>query len=195
MSTQELAARENVKLSTIDKSIEKMKLHSARNSQESVELATRSLYLDNLPSAARVFEEGLHAMTTESRTIKNPDTQEIEIVLDLVPDHAMRLKTIESLQKLLASVQPRTPLIDARTQINNPQLASSSGGALSSESIIRQIRARPNFQLTDGDIRSVAQQTEEEIGLQVKREAEEEALDIAEAAAEEEAEYEDEDEA
>lgn len=195
MSIRELAARENVKLSTVEKSLEKMRLHAARTSQESVEMATRELYIDSLPSALQVFERALHAKKFETKVVTNPDTEKEEIIMVEVEDLDMQLKAVEKLKSLLAGVTPKTPMVavDARTQINNQgQLAAGSQGQLSSESLIRQIRAQPNFQLTDGQIRTVAQQTAEEIGLQIKQETEQEAADIAEAAEADEAEYVDE---
>jgi len=186
MSVKEIAARENIKLSTVEKSLEKMRGHAARNSQESVELATREVYLDQLPNAISVFERALHAKKSETQYIFNPDTQESKPMTVEVDDIDTQLSAIDKLKALLAGVTPKTPMVavDARTQINNPASAQLGPGALSSESIIRQVRAQPNYQLSDGQIRTIAQQTEEEIGIEVKREQEE-----VEAEAEPEPEY------
>ena len=184
MSIAEIATRENAKVSVVEKSIEKMRSHAARNSQESVEMATRELYLDQMPNAIQVFERALHAKTYEVQEIVNPDTKEKEYITVERDDIPTQLNAVEKLKSLLVGIQPKTPLmtVDARTQINNnPQLGS---GALSSESIIRQIRSQPNLALTDGQIRTVAQQTEEEIGIQIKKETAEEIADLAEAEAE-----------
>lgn len=179
LSIEELAARENVKISTIQSSLDKMKLHAARTSQESVDMATRELYLDQLPSAIHVFEDALKATTMQTKTIENPDTEETEIVYVEVPDHAIRLKAIESLQKLLAGVTPKTPMVqvDARTQINNPGQPQHVG-QLSSESIIRQIRAERGLSLTAGDIKpKVLEETPAEIDFELQHELEEDAED------------------
>jgi hypothetical protein len=189
ISKEELATRENVKLSTIQKSLDKMDAHAAAVSQESVEMATRQLYLESLAGVQDAIVDAIAAMKTEQRVITNKDTGETEIVEIQTADHATRMKAIDQLKGLLVSIQPKTPLmtVDARTQINNPghpQLGS--GSTISTESIIRQIRAQPNFLLTDGQIRQTAQQTNEEIGIEIARD-EEDAILAAEEAAEEEA--------
>lgn len=163
-SPAELAARENVTLATIDKSILRMRMFAARNSQESVELATREVYLSRLPEASLAFEGALTATRTEvhveMRRVTNPQTGEDEMleheVRVAVPDHDTRLKATTALKNLLAGVQPKTPMVavDARSQtnINNGMLPQSSAvGALSFESITRQIRLEQG-KLTAGDI-------------------------------------------
>lgn len=177
MSVEELAARENVRLVTIQASIDKMKLHAARNSQESVEMATREIYIDSLPSALQVFERALHAKKMDTQTITNPDTQKDEVILVEVDDLAMQLKAVEQLKSLLAGVTPRTPMVqvDARTQINNPSHPSQQG-ALSSESIIRQIRMERGLALTAGDIKpKLLEETPAEVDIELQSEMEEEA--------------------
>ena len=153
ISVEELATRENVRVGTIDKSIDKMRTFAARVSQESTEMATRELYLNQLPNATHVFEEALLATKLESYAIVNPDTGETEVREREVADHVTRLKAMEQLKGLLASIQPKQPMVavDARTQINNGQQSGQSHqGALSAESIIRQIRADKNLALGSG---------------------------------------------
>lgn len=164
ISPAELAARENVQLDTIEKSITKMRSHLAAHSQESVELATREIYLNRLPDANLVFQEALTATIKQTRieqqerwnTITEQyDTVDVTVETD-VADHATRLKATETLKSLLASTIPKTPMVavDARSQtVNMPGGAGGAGlaagqqqgllgsGALSAEAIIRQIRA------------------------------------------------------
>lgn len=156
ISIQELAARENVKLSTIQKSIDKMESHSAATSQESVEMATRQLYLESLGDAGQAIAEAIAAMKTEQRVITNKDTGETEVVEIQTADHATRMKAIDQLKGLLVSIQPKQPMMqmvnDNRTQINNGQPAGHLGQVtLSSESIIRQIRAERGMSLGPGE--------------------------------------------
>ena len=159
MSAAELAARENVQLATIENSLTRMRSHASQFSQEAAEIATRQLYLDRLPDANHVFAEALTATKTESRVelVEEynllTDRKEFveKTILDHVPDHATRLKATDALQRLLAGIQPKQPLVavDARSQTNigyggpgQPALGPGSQhpGTLSSESIIRQLR-------------------------------------------------------
>lgn len=172
VSIQELAARENVKLSTIQKSLDKMESHSAATSQESVEMATRQLYLETLGDAGQAIAEAIAAMKTEQRVITNKDTGETEVVKIQTADHATRMKAIDQLKGLLVSIQPKTPMmtVDARTQINNGgQLGTGvSQATLSSESIIRQIRAERGLSLGTGD--DLSRSTEIIVPAEVDRE-------------------------
>lgn len=163
ISPEELAARENVRLPTILKSRDTMRSYLARYSQTAADTEVRRLFVQALPDAARVFAEGMAATTTITRQVvrerHNPRTDEMEEYVDtetdVVPDHAMRAKFLTELTKLNQSIQPKTPLVsvDARSQTNNlHQLgAPVSGGALSFESITRQIRAERGLSLGAGE--------------------------------------------
>lgn len=173
ISLAELATRENVRVVTIERSIERMRAHVARFSAESAELATRQLFLQRLPDANQVFVDALAATRTtirkESVLRNDPDTglpawieDEIEVV---TPDHKTRLSAVDALQRLLASTQPKQPMVsvDARSQTNyglpgsgnNQQHALGAGqpaGALSAESIIRQIRIDRGLSVTGASL-------------------------------------------
>ena len=164
ISPEELAARENVRLPTILKSRDTMRSYLARYSQTAAETEVRRVFVQALPDAARVFQEGMSATTTITKQVirerYNPRTEEMEEYVDteveVVPDHAMRAKFLTELTKLNQSIQPKTPLVsvDARSQTNNlHQLGSGTptAGALSFESITRQIRAERGLSLGPGD--------------------------------------------
>lgn len=170
-SAEELAVRENVKLDTILASLNRMRAHQERNSQASAETAVRELFLERLPQAAGVFIDAMNATTTQTRTEVvhefNEETQRNEWVdkevTESVPDHQLRLKAVDSLKSLLASIQPKTPMVqvDARSQTNfNNGLMGGSADpasqqrAISFESIMRQYRLEKGLsdvkELTDG---------------------------------------------
>lgn len=164
ISPEELAARENVRLPTILKSRDTMRTYLARYSQAATETEVRRLFVEALPDAARVFSEGMQATETIHKQVvrerMNARTGEIEEYVDeevtIVPDHATRAKFLSELTKLNQSIQPKSPLlaIDARSQTNNlNQLGAgaATAGALSFESITRQIRAERGLSLGPGD--------------------------------------------
>jgi len=171
MSPEEIAARESVKLPTVLKSIDRMKAHAAEFSAESAELATREVYMRNLGEAAAVLQRALTATTTRatSKLVRRYDTltdseyEEAVVVDEVIPDIPLQLKGQEALQRLLASVQPKQPIVtvDARSQTNVGVGQGGLGGvslgqgagqplALSAEAIIRQVRAERGLALPSG---------------------------------------------
>src|SRR5271165_2429101 len=153
-SAEELAARENVKLDTIMQSLARMRAHQERHSQSATETAVRQMFLERLPQASDVFIEAMKATQTRTKTEAvrefNEETGTAEWVekevTEEIPDHKIRLSAVDALQKLLVSIQPKTPMVtvDARSQTNigagvigDP---ASQQRALSFESIMRQRR-------------------------------------------------------
>ena len=163
MAPAEIAARDNVTLGAVEKSLTRMRSYTGQFSQEAAEIATRQLYLNRLPDANHVFAEALAATKMETRVevVQDPETRQYieKTVLLEVPDHDTRLKATASLQKLLAGIMPKTPLVqvDARSQTNIGIGAGSpqSQGAISFESITRKIRTEQGL-LTVGDVRDEA---------------------------------------
>ncbi len=167
-SAEEIAAQESVKLPTVLKSIEKMRAHAAEFSAESAELATREVYMRNLEEASQVLARALRATKNQpvTRVIGKHDPlsgdyyEEAVVVDEEVPDLAMQLKGQDALQRLLASVQPKSPMVtvDARSQTNIAGGATLQSGlpgggaplALSAEAIIRQVRADRGLALPSG---------------------------------------------
>jgi hypothetical protein len=177
MSPEEIAARENppVKLPTVLKSIERMKAYAAEFSAESTDLATREVYMRKLGDAAEVLTRALTATRNQATTRivtrrdhLTGDTLEEAVVFDeVVPDIPVQLKGMEALQKLLAAVQPKQPMVsvDARSQTNIGTGGGGGGGlgagqgslgagqplSLSAESMIRRVRAQAGLSLPSGN--------------------------------------------
>jgi hypothetical protein len=183
ISAEELASRENVKLSTITRSLEKMRAHAQRHSQSSAIMATTELYMDKLDKVSQVIDEGLNASVVVTRQVIktrwNPelgaDEQYMAEEHDILPDHATRIKTMDYLSKLQERVQPKQPLVavDARTQIQNNagQLGPGGTTVLSSEAIIRHIRSERGL-LGDGSPQALPDilQPQAEVDVELARE-------------------------
>lgn len=184
ISAEELASRENVKLSTITRSLEKMRAHSHRFSQTSVILKANELFASKLDDVSKVIDDGLNATVVVVRQVVktrwNPelgaDEQYMDEVHELLPDHATRIKTMDYLSKLHERVQPKQPLVavDARTQIQNnqAQLPGNTSGIISSEAIIRHIRAERGLSLGDGSPEALPDipQPTAEVDIELQRE-------------------------
>lgn len=166
VSAEELAARENVRLPTIERSLDKMRSHTQVHSQQSAELAVREVVISQLAGASAAFTEALTATIPVTKMVMkrrwdDRTGEEVEYMdeeVTLVPDHATRMKAVDSLQKLLVGIQPKTPLIDARSQnIFQPGTggqaalpAGSPANSLSQEAVVRAIRSARGLSLGDG---------------------------------------------
>jgi len=197
---EELATRENVRLATVRSSIEKMRAQAAKYSAEQAEIATRQMYIEGLPHGGQALIAALQATRTEYKSemelvydkeTQEPSWKEVKTATEL-PDHAVRLNAVDRLTKVLSTIIPKTPLVsnntnvDARTQIagnvggGQALAAPQHQGALSAESIIRQIRQQrgldtvevvkqltPGAELADKDFeleRELAEEAEAEAG-------------------------------
>jgi hypothetical protein len=142
----ELATREQVKLSTIERSLQVMRAYTATNSQEATELATRATFLRALPTVEDIFHRAATATQPQERRILNPDTQETFLVDEVVPDIKTQLSGAEMIRKFMEAVQPRQPAMavnvnaSATAQSATFNAASSGQGPISAEAIIREIR-------------------------------------------------------
>ena len=200
VSMEELATRENVRLATVRSSIEKMRAQAAKYSAEQAEIATRQMYIEGLPHGGQALIAALQATRTEYKSemelvydkeTQEPSWKEVKTATEL-PDHAVRLNAVDRLTKVLSTIIPKTPLVsnntnvDARTQIagnvggGQALAAPQHQGALSAESIIRQIRQQrgldtvevvkqltPGAELADKDFeleRELAEEAEAEAG-------------------------------
>jgi hypothetical protein len=150
VSPEEQAARENIRLATITASIERQQLLSQQFSLDSMQQAAREMLMDQFPNMASALREASEAVQELKKEELQEDGQ-MTTTSYFVPDHSTRLKAIKAFESLLSCIQPKTPMVavDARsqTQINNPAPAAGSGGPLSTESIIRQIRAERGLAL------------------------------------------------
>lgn len=167
MSEAELAARENVKLETIQASLQRMRARQQSLSLEQTNETVREHIIESLPIAFAALEAALAADVYQAPAA--PPAAEITTDADgnlesvslpsppppPRPDHSMRLRAFKELKEMITSIQPKTPMVavDARTQVNNAAPAMlASGQPLSTESLIRQIRAERGLALTDGSM-------------------------------------------
>lgn len=198
----ELATRENVRLPTIEASIQRVISHNAQFSQEQAEIAARQLFLQAAPTVAQALTSALTATKTRTRKElvlrRDPMTGTedwIETENEIVePDHKTQLSAVDTWKSLPGAASPRQPgvMVDARTQVNNgggqvatSALAASSGGVLSAESLIRQIRQQRGLDTVDTKLLiggDVAAEAERDIDLdEIIAEEEEAALDADQA--------------
>lgn len=170
ISVAELASRENARVDTIQRSIDKVISEHAQFSQEQAEVAARQLFLQTAPKVAEALTGALAATTTRTKTemvlVRDRHTgteewveREVEVEQ---PDHKTRLSAVDTWKSLPVAVTPHQPMVqvDARTQTINgaavPSQHALPAGPLSSESIIRAIRAERGLAgadqpaLTDG---------------------------------------------
>jgi hypothetical protein len=138
LSAAEIAARENVKLATVEKSIEKMRAQSEIFSKEAMGVETRRAIMSALPTGTSSLIEALTA--TKDKIIAG---EEGETSVIQEADHHLRLKAIAGLTALINSMKESAPLVSVSQQ-NLQQNATNTNiaGGLSAESIIRQIREK-----------------------------------------------------
>jgi hypothetical protein len=137
VSEEELASRENVLVSTIKRSIEKMEVERETYSHEQVELTNRR----TLIRAAEARETSLLQMlvaTREKLIHEEGDPSRPKYVE--MPDHDIQLKAMAALDKLIESIQTAAPLVSVSQQNNLQQNFNPGVGGLSTESIIRRVR-------------------------------------------------------
>lgn len=144
VSATELATREQVKLSTIERSLEVMRTYAAVNSEENALLQARAAALRALPEVEQSWQRGLNAKVYEGEYILNPDTHEREYVSSEREDFTTQVRTTEAIAKFMQSLQSKTPPVavnvSASAQAAANAQAALPGAAISAESIIREIR-------------------------------------------------------
>ena len=137
LAPAEIAARENVRVSTVEKSIEKLKTAAQLYSQEAVEISVRRSVLD----AAPTMHNSLIAMLTATREqIRHIDGDPNRTEYIEVADHKTRALAIAQLTDLIESIREQAPLVSVSQQNNTQNNLSLGPGGLSTESMIRQIR-------------------------------------------------------
>lgn len=150
MALPEIAARENVKLSTVEKSIEKMKIERELYSKEAVDIAGRRVVLEAMPVAGQSLIEALTATRDRILSSTDDDGNDTTTVIQEA-DHALRLKALDGLNKLVESLKESVPLVSNSITNQNQQLnavgISQGGQALSFESLTRQLREEKGIAL------------------------------------------------
>lgn len=146
VSKEELAARENVKLSTISASIERMEIEKETFSQEAVELVTRKSVIEASAARHQALLDALLATKEELIHIDgNPDVKKYVSA----PDYNIRLRAMEQLNAMIESIKQATPLVSVSQQTNLQQNFNQTPGGLSIESIIREVRIERGMAVGD----------------------------------------------
>lgn len=147
VSKEELAARENVKLSTISASIERMEIEKETFSQEAVDLVTRKSVIE--ASAAR-HNALLDALMATQQKLIHIETENGDAVKWVdQPDYAVRLRAMTQLNAMIESIKQATPLVSVNQQTNLQQNFNQTPGGLSIESIIREVRIERGMAVGD----------------------------------------------
>ena len=163
ISALEISARENVRVATIEASIERMRNFAAANTAEMAELSIRAIAREVLPDAKRVIQHAMEAtMVSPVKVGINEKTGAPHIEYVETPDHKIRLEAVDKVRALFSASQPKTPLVavnnsnTVNTQNNAAGMLGAGSSAtlipgmpaqLSSEAIIRQIRAERGLAL------------------------------------------------
>lgn len=157
MTEAEIAARENVSLATVTRSIERMKMQRELYSKESVETATRQSVLSTIPTATNSLLAALTATRDKILAGMDDDGNEtVEVIQEA--DHALRLKAIDTLTKLIESTKESSPMISANFNNQNLQQNAIGVGANgqpipSFESIVRTRRQELGLGLPEDEIK------------------------------------------
>ena len=162
ISALEISARENVRVATIEASIERMRNFAAANTAEMAELSIRAVVRERLPDAAIVIQAAMGATTSEAVVVGHDEDGNPQLEYIEKPDHKIRLEAVDKVRALFSASQPKTPLVavnnsnTVNTQNNAAGMLGTGSSAtlipgmpaqLSSEAIIRQIRAERGLAL------------------------------------------------
>lgn len=170
MSAEDIAARTNTTVAAVEKSIAAVEEYQAAQSNEMVDLAVNAVVLDAIPKVAKVFTGGMEAKKLDQAGNK-------------VPDHMIRLKTVETMKNFAELARPRVPGVQVNTQVNNhPGDGSGGPGGSSFEARLRRIREQKGLDngegvdYEDAEVVNEEQSVEDEladIGLDIGEEGEE----------------------
>lgn len=139
---EEIAMAEGVAPETVERSLTLMRAYRYRNSNDVVQLRLNETVLAQMPAVGRTLTAGLKAKKIIPLGMGKSKT---------VPDHAIQLKTVETIKGLHELAQPKVPLVQQNTQMNfggQPSPGQVAAG-LSFESRVRMLRERRG--LTNGE--------------------------------------------
>lgn len=117
----------------IHDSIDVCREYRYQNSNENVALAINEQVLSLIPQVGQVFADGLGAVKYLPQ--RNGRFKKVD-------DHAIRLKTIETMKSLQEVAQPKAPLVQNNTQFNNNVQGGGAAFApgMSFEARLRKMR-------------------------------------------------------
>jgi len=130
---EEIAAREKVTVETIRKSIDAIESYRLAGSYEEVDIAWNHLALRLVEDQEGVLRS---AMVAEKVTVL-PDGAR-----GFVPDHLTRMRALEVAREFAEVTRPKVPMNQMNVQTNVVSGSNGSGGGISFESRLREIKAR-----------------------------------------------------
>jgi hypothetical protein len=147
---EEIAARERVSVDAVKKSIDKVQMYHFAGSFEEVGVAYNHMALEIVEEQRQVLKSAMVAETW--RTI--PSGKGKEVLYEPTADHATRLEALRVGMAFASLSRPKEPANQINIQQNNANgMGGNSGGGMSFEQRIREIRARrQDAQLTSGQV-------------------------------------------
>jgi len=150
MTFDEIATRQNMSLVQVGNAIQRMEDHSALNSQDMVDLALNEAVLKSMSGVDKVLAGGMKAVIEGSE--RRGKVGEEKWVKTSRPDHATRIKTLETIKGFVESTRPKGGGVNIALQQNN---AGGGGGDIrpqghSFEERLRKIREAKG--LTNNDV-------------------------------------------
>ena len=133
LSFEEIAAREKVAVETVQKSFDAVELYRFSGAYEEVDIAWNHLALRLVEQQESVL---LSAMVAETWRTLPDGTQEP------TADHSTRLKAIDVVRELAVVSRPKAPMNQVNVQTNVANGVNGSGGGMSFEQRLREIRAK-----------------------------------------------------
>ena len=145
VSLEEIAARHNCTVLTVQDSINRMEAHRALTSSEEIDMKMNSIVLRRLERAEKVIEEAQNAEIVITHT--DPETGETEIT-HRAPDHATRLAANEQVRKIADRNIPKGAGVQVNVQQNAGEQTAHIRGR-SFEELLR--KAREDAGLTNSE--------------------------------------------
>jgi len=130
---EEIASREQVNVDTIKRSIDKVEAYRYVASAEEVDMAYNHMALELVEKQAEVL---MDAMNANRYRVTFGGDEVIE------SDHATRLRALEVAKSFTEVSRPKGPATQVNIQQNNNSGGNGSGGGISFESRLREIRAK-----------------------------------------------------
>jgi hypothetical protein len=162
MSIEQVALKENCRVSTVEDSINRLKEWQFRNRISVLETKAIEVLMQRVDGMGEVYDRGMQA---EKAVHVNRETG----VATMVPDIAMQLKTVEGMRGLIETVQPKTPLVNSNTQYNLGVMVNGAPAGNSFEAILRKKREARGLLNSETEGSASAPQTHaEEIDAEFK---------------------------
>ena len=180
MSVDEIATQTGCNLAQVQDSLQRYEMARAEVSNEEVDMAINQTVLKSMEATQKVFSEALRAKHVNVTYDKNNKK-----IKQTLPDHATRLKAVDTIKNLMDAVRPKGGgiTVNANTQVNN-----GNGGipvaprSFDFEARLRDIRERKGLKndggVIDGDFEEAEDKDEladelSEMGIEIDEDEEE----------------------